>query len=114
MVENKGVVARVAISSGPKIDGRKLLKELGLLGKEFTEVEVCDTLANLGKDKVEELLNKCAIEDKTSLVGYFPYEEDEISLKKRLKYARNPMEKAKIQRELSERNAWNGRHRKGK
>ena len=114
MVENKGVVARVAISGGPKIDGRKLLKELGLLGKEFTEVEVCDTLASLGKDRVEELLNKCVMKDKASLVGYLPYEEDEVSLKKRLKYARNPMGKAKIQRELSERNAWNGRHRKGK
>ena len=34
MVENKGVVARVTISGRPKIDGRKLLKELGLLGKD--------------------------------------------------------------------------------
>ena len=114
MVENKGVVARVAISGGPRIDGRKLLKELGLLGKEFTEVEVCNALVNLGKTNVEELLNKCVIDDNASIVGYLPYEEDEVSLKKRLKYARNSMEKAKIQRELSERNAWNGRHRKGK
>ena len=50
---------------------------------------------------------------KTDTVGnYIEYTEAE--LKNRIKYCKNPMEKQKLQRELSNMNFMSGKHRKGK
>ena len=104
------------------MDGRKFLKEIGLLGKDFTEQDVCDALVLIGKDGVEQILNDCLvnvpglvpIENNYAFLGYEYDVETEASLRRQLKYTKNPMEKARIQKELSTINSYNGKHRKGK
>ena len=121
-MEDKKCEKRVLVLGGPRVDGRKFLKEIGLLGKDFTEQTVCDALVLIGKDGVEQILNDCLvnvpelvpIENDYAFLGYECNFKTEASLRRQLKYAKNPMEKARIQKELSTINSCNGRHRKGK
>lgn len=121
-MEDKKCEKRVLVFGEPRVDGRKFLKEIGLLGKDFTEQDVCDALSAIGKDGVEQILNDCLvkvpelvpIENDYAFLGYEYDFETEASLRRQLKHAKNPMEKARIQKELSTINSFNGRHRKGK
>ena len=56
MVENKGVIARVTISGRQKIDERKLLKELGLLGKDVGDNKDLTEDQNIDNYRAKEVL----------------------------------------------------------
>ena len=121
-MEDKKCEKKVLVFGEPRVDGRKFLKEIGLLRKDFTEQDVCNALSAIGKDGVEQILNDCLvkvpelvpIENDYAFLGYECNFETEASLRRQLKYTKNPMEKARIQKELSTINSCNGKHRKGK
>ena len=115
------------------INADKFLAEMTkIIGKSEIDVfEIMDTFCELEKGKKIEIIELCGVEEKpifnlnlmaeelNKTVEYVPQhnnmsEMTESELKKRIKYCKNPLEKQKLQRELSSLKFMEGKHRKGK
>lgn len=112
-------------------DGKKFVAAIGLGGKNFSSEDVLKALVEMGKDKVEAALNECCLEvnnerlpslkqisdlneDCSYFADYGRYPRNEVELRRKIRYERNPMRKGQLQTELSTLNSWNGKHRKGR
>lgn len=110
------------------IDGNKFLARIGITGDRFTSEDIKNALMKIGKDELDGILVECSIGDDTCLHHRIMTLADciedsksegflystEVDLKKQIKYERNPMRRAQLQRELSTMNSWKGKHRKGR
>lgn len=118
---------------GPKvINGKLFLQKLGSEEEHLTSDAVAEKLSSLTEDELQELMDSCTIDipERPSLCFDMPESDpfeyikfgpdspyDGISdrqLKRMIKYEKNPMMKSKLQKELSTRNSWSGKHRKGR
>lgn len=114
------------------IDGKRFLLILGLDEDTVKPETIAEALRRLSEEEMQELESCCVhVEDTLphlnpeifkSLkdnVEYIPTKEydpmyTETELRKMIKYERNPMRKAMLQKELSTMNMWNGKHSRGK
>lgn len=73
----------------------------------------CDTKPNIELPMIKSLKFEEPLKEPDYI--YSEYNKiDDITLKKLIKYSKNPMERKQLQRELSSRNFMNGKHSKGK
>lgn len=117
--------------SKPKlISNRLLLQKLGLADDTLTSKQVVEKLSHLPTEELQELIDSCEISEEELLqpslcfdilksnpfeyIGSESFYDDisDVRLKCMIKYEKNPMMKFKLQKELSTRNSWNGKHRK--
>ena len=88
------------------ISGGKLLAKLNLSEEGLTPKIVCESLIDKPIEEVRQLFEDCierikCVDEYTGTECLYPTHKEISDLKRRIKYEKNPMAKANLQRELS-------------